>query len=393
MPDWLSEFVESIQSLFKGLMPKSFEELYETGLEQFEDNDIENALATFLQCQKKNPHCAPVYYNLGSLYEAMKDNENARKAYEYGHQLSPRDTDILYALANLLYKQDKLDAAQEYIEQAVNQFTEDDEVDVDIAILAGYIYDQQSLPAKAIEQYERALSVEPEHIYARIFITKAYIGKQDAESAEKHLPKPDDVDRKNLELNYELSLCMAKLSHWEETVTCCERVIELDPNFPKAYNQLGLAKYCMQVYDEAVLNYRTALSLDPNYATALNNLAYTYEKMEAWQSAIDHFNQYLKFVSNPREKIEVTHHIDVLKQKLITANKDNSKPEDAPAVAEEAEAVAPLEPDAPPEDKVESTNSRPEPEPEHTNEPPHDASEDEPSPDESTPQAAESASA
>ena len=399
MPDWLLEIVESIKAQFKGLLPKSFEELYEIGLDQFDENDIENALATFLQCQKKNPHCAPVYYNLGKLYEAMNDNENAMKAYNFSHQLNPKDSDTLYAMANLYYKQEKLDPAQDAIEKAV-ALVPDDEVDVDISILAGYIYDQQGVPDKAIVQYEKALSVDPEHIYARVFITKAYIAKQDAENAQKHLPSPDDVDRKNLELTYELSLCMAKLSKWEETVICCERVIELDPNFPKAYNQLGLAKYCMQVYEEAVVNYRTALSLDPNYSTALNNLAYTYEKMEAWQTAIDHFHQCLKFVTNPREKIEVTHHIDVLKQKLITTSKDTSVvPADG---TPDEKAIAPHEPDAPPKDKVEAMAGSPEAEQELNPEPHENPAPAEPveasaednaatSPDESTPQEAESA--
>jgi TPR repeat/Glycosyltransferase family 9 (heptosyltransferase)/Tetratricopeptide repeat len=57
-----------------------------------------------------------------------------------------------------------------------------------------------------------------------------------------------------------------------EAIACYRRAIDLQPDFPEAHNNLGTALRAQQRMDEAVASYRQAIGLHPDYAEAHSNL-------------------------------------------------------------------------------------------------------------------------
>lgn len=51
-----------------------------------------------------------------------------------------------------------------------------------------------------------------------------------------------------------------------------QHAIQLEPNFPDAYNNLGNAYREVKQLDESIRCYRTALTLKPDHPHAYNNL-------------------------------------------------------------------------------------------------------------------------
>jgi tetratricopeptide (TPR) repeat protein len=149
-----------------------------------------------------------------------------------------------------------------------------------------------------------------------MFLAKLYIKSQNYEKASELLKQLQEEDPNDVEVNYELALCLAKMNLWEESLTYCKQVVTIDPTNVKGFNQYGLALYCTADHAEAIIQYEKALEIDPTYRTALNNLAYAYEKNGNIEKAMEKFTQYLDFLpANSTERDEIETHMELLKTK------------------------------------------------------------------------------
>ena len=64
------------------------------------------------------------------------------------------------------------------------------------------------------------------------------------------------------------------------------KAIELRPDHPHAFNNLGTALIDISEYQEAISNLKKAIELQPDYAEAYNNLGNVYKEMEEYNMAI-----------------------------------------------------------------------------------------------------------
>lgn len=75
----------------------------------------------------------------------------------------------------------------------------------------------------------------------------------------------------HLEAYNRFAIRCAKAGLWKEAVYRWEQVLERDPNYAPAYNNLGVAYEALGEYDKALEAYDQALRLDPkNEAYAWN---------------------------------------------------------------------------------------------------------------------------
>ena len=58
---------------------------------------------------------------------------------------------------------------------------------------------------------------------------------------------------------------------YSAAISTLDEAIRLDPNYAKAYNNRGLAKYRLEQYFEAISDFDEAIRLDPNLAFPYRN--------------------------------------------------------------------------------------------------------------------------
>ncbi|XP_071704246.1 small glutamine-rich tetratricopeptide repeat-containing protein 2-like [Rutidosis leptorrhynchoides] len=67
---------------------------------------------------------------------------------------------------------------------------------------------------------------------------------------------------------------------YTEAIRDCNKAIEIDPNYKKAYSRLGFAYYAQGNYTEAVeKGFRKALQLDPNNESIIGNIQAAEQKL------------------------------------------------------------------------------------------------------------------
>lgn len=197
----------------------------------------------------------------------------------------------------------KLERAETYLKESLA--LRDDYSPTHVAY--GYVLDSLSRPDDAIEQYRRALALDPLNGNAHRYFAQTLIRLRQFPEAIRHLqialridPLDDDACRhfgdalmlggnaaeaekayrKALELNGENAFAHNNLAqllmyagrldealhHYGEAVRC-------RPNYASGHANLGVALAKSGRIDEAIRSYRTAIGLDPNHAAAHCNIA------------------------------------------------------------------------------------------------------------------------
>src|ERR1051325_10270759 len=78
-------------------------------------------------------------------------------------------------------------------------------------------------------------------------------------------------------------------AHWDEAIDAYPRVVEIDPTYAAAWNNLGLLLHRMGHYDDAQEAYATALAQDERCCQAAYNLGSLHEDRGDVELAIRHY--------------------------------------------------------------------------------------------------------
>lgn len=105
----------------------------------------------------------------------------------------------------------------------------------------------------------------------------------------------------NIDKIFNLALKNHKNSNLEVAKNLYNKVLELDPNFRDAHNNLGVVLQQFGKFQEAMGYFEKALKIDPNYVGSLNNLGLSFKELSKFQEAMGYFEKALKIDPNFRD--------------------------------------------------------------------------------------------
>ncbi|MDC3250628.1 tetratricopeptide repeat protein [Candidatus Pseudothioglobus singularis] len=97
----------------------------------------------------------------------------------------------------------------------------------------------------------------------------------------------------NALLNNIAGACYAGLGQLASAVKSYEKAISIDPEYSKAYYNLGDTYHSQSNYDESIISYEKAIELDPTYAEALNNLGNVLRESSQLELAVKAYEKAL----------------------------------------------------------------------------------------------------
>ena len=80
---------------------------------------------------------------------------------------------------------------------------------------------------------------------------------------------------------------LAKNGQFTEAVAAYRQAIRLEPDYPQAYYEMGLAYAGLKQYPDAVKAFKEAARLQPEMGLIYENLGVVYIKMGQWREARD----------------------------------------------------------------------------------------------------------
>lgn len=295
---------------------KSFEYLYNTGIDCYGKQEYECAIKYFKLATEHKGVQPQAYYNLALSYQCMKDYDRAIVTYAKFLEINPKDYDGLYNIALVYYLKENFAKAIEFFERCVE--TKKDEDGVKALTLAYLSKDEVqkatdfaneviTIPEKGLKLY---------YTIAKIFENKNSFNKDFTflDTAIDMYKKIIEADSSNFDAYLALSICYAKKGDWEDSVNYCKEAIKTNPKSYEANNQMGLVYYCCNEVKDAINYYETALNLKPDGDYKIySNLGYAYEKIGEIDKAVKIFSKLVsKFPQYPA-KDEIKNHLRILR--------------------------------------------------------------------------------
>ena len=252
--------------------------------------DTEKILCELLTSFPSHPE---VLSKLGTIYLYQDKLNDGIQLIKKSLGVNPYQPDVLNNYAVGLLNTNKAQEAIEVVKQAIS--LKPDYIDAHYHL--GVIYKSLGLYDDALKAYENTRQLLPSHENALINTAAIYIQLEKYKDAVSIL---SDVKLANPSVNYfyNLGLAHLNLEHFNEAEQSFHHVINQNPDFSEAWNNLSLALKGHERVEDALKCIEKAIALNKNYAEAYDNKGLILIELERFDEAITEFQIALKLTPN-----------------------------------------------------------------------------------------------
>ena len=155
----------------------------------------------------------------------------------------------------------------------------------------GVLYDGRGLHDKALEEYERAVAINPTFADAHSNLGVSYKRKGNHEKAIEEYEKALAGNPNLIEARNNLGVAYQAKGMYDKAVQEYEKVLAINPNFAETHYNLGLVYYFQGMVDKAVDEYEKAIAVNPALAVAHYKLGLTYYETKDFARAKIHIDR------------------------------------------------------------------------------------------------------
>jgi tetratricopeptide (TPR) repeat protein len=251
----------------------------------FESDDMDGAQRQYgkLTSGPSEPHAR---YGLGRTLAALGDHAAALRELENAVGLYPEFGAAWYARGMVLRRLGRVDDAKESLAKAQQYGTQWPAVeDPVVARVRGlrddaaahadraFAFERQGNVAKAIEEYEAAVAVDPQSTRARVNLIALYGAQREWSKAEQHFRAIEALGFRVPEAHYNFAVCLVAQGDPAKAADEFRTTLDINPQYVPAW--IGLAQIAERAgrIEEAESSYRKAAEQAPNNPGTQFNLA------------------------------------------------------------------------------------------------------------------------
>jgi tetratricopeptide (TPR) repeat protein len=208
----------------------------------FERGYYEQSEAFLQQAVKNDPTSAEALYGLGSAFLQQNKSKEARDCFEKTLQLHASYPGTLPNAWN------------------------------NLGILAA----REGNTDVAIQHFQHALQIDPDHAIALLNLGNAYRQEKDWPEAERALKHALTLNPDDPEANYSLGMVYAQQNDTDRAHEYLEKALAARPAYPEALNNLGILYLRTRRTAEAIRSFEESIRVAPAYDQSYLNLASVY---------------------------------------------------------------------------------------------------------------------
>ena len=279
---------------------------YYLGLAHLVDHDLQQAKSEFSEALNQNPRetrarmaLAQIYLQSRSFDLAVAEAERAVESepsnikalmilgdallskgeikkgegiYQQILKLAPAEPVGYYRLGLLRRGQKKEQEALSLFEKALSLNT--NHVDALAQIVAIDLSKGDS--EKALKRITTQIETSPRNPVFYDLLAKLYAAKKEYKKAEESYQKAIELDPGYLTAYLDLGNFYAQGKQFDQAIKKLDEAIKVNPNVAQIYMIRGVIYDAQQKYSQAKAEYEKALEIDPRFVPAANNLAWIY---------------------------------------------------------------------------------------------------------------------
>ena len=246
-------------------VPGSTDALVEQSIAYFHIGDYTRGIQPVQRAIAANPKKAAAHHMLGKSYFMLGEFEKAARELEETLKLTPGDYDAEYTLGLCFLKRKDAAKAKQLYEQMAKRLGNRPA----LRVLIGRAYRETGFLAESIEEFKKAIALDPAFPRVHYYLGLTYLYKDGAEKI------PDAVAEFKIELaanpeeyfaNFYLGILYIMQRNFEPAIGLLEKATQKQPNNPDPYFHLGQAYQGAGKYKEAVEVLQKSIALNPSLA-------------------------------------------------------------------------------------------------------------------------------
>lgn len=248
--------------------------------------EAEKKFLEILELDKKNIYAL---VGRGDIYKAEKLFEKAEKHYKEALRVEPMNKFALIGLADayrgLKRFREAIHTWEKYLSFAENEY--------DIAILTrlGDTYKKIGMTDQALEQYNKAISVEPKNPYALSGLGLLYFKLGDYKKSLAFWHELLEVEKDDIKVLTNIGNCYRKLYEFNTAFKYFYRAMNIEEDNFYALYGIADSYRGLKDYDKAAEYWQKILKTDPNNKKILTRLGDSYRNLGNLDTARRFYNK------------------------------------------------------------------------------------------------------
>jgi tetratricopeptide (TPR) repeat protein len=236
------------------------------GLCRFELGQFDAAAAAFQEALKENPQDTFINDRLAQAYQKSGQYEKAEQVYTNLAQLKPEYKLNYYRTILVMY--DSAGMRDKAIEIA-KKIVEMNPKDSDSLFNLGNMYYKQKRYNEAAEAFTKAIQIRPNFEYAYLSLGNCYLELKQWSKCVETYSKYVEIAPDNADAWYLIGASYIQLKKYESSLEPLLKAVEIRPDFGNAYYNLAITYLGLQDNRRARETYRKLLTIDPGLAEKL----------------------------------------------------------------------------------------------------------------------------
>jgi tetratricopeptide (TPR) repeat protein len=234
-----------------GFRPDSADLLVDLSIAYFDAGEFAKAADSAARAAKLDPRAAGARHMLGKARFMLGDFDAAAAALEEALRLTPKDYDVAYTLGLAHLKRKRFEPAKEIYTAMLVQLGDRPQ----LRIVFGRAYRETGFLPEAVEEFKRAVALDPRTPRAHYYLGLTYLLKDGAERLDDAAAEFKIELASNPEeyfANYYLGVIYVIQRKWNEALPLLRKAAAREPENPDPYFHLGQAYQGLEKHAEAV---------------------------------------------------------------------------------------------------------------------------------------------
>ena len=258
------EYTRAVEALEAAALyaPESQAVLIDLAIAYFDAEQYDKALEAARKALSRNLQSVGAHHMAGKSYFMVGDFSRSADELEAALKLAPNDYDVAYTLGLAYLKQHQFAPAKRLYDRMLQQIGDHPQ----LHIVFGRAYRETDFLPAAIEEFRRAVILDPDFPRAHYYLGLTYLLKdgvtkinEAAEEFEIELREHPD----EFLANYYLGIVYSIERKWDLATSFLQKASRTEPQNPDPYFHLGQAYQATERYDLAIEALQKAIALNP----------------------------------------------------------------------------------------------------------------------------------
>src|SRR5437763_4598145 len=242
--------------------PDAQDVLLDLAIAYFDADEFKQTLTPLDAALARDPQSVGARHMRGKTLFMLGEFDRAAVELEAALKLAPDDYDISYTLGLVYLKQHKLAPAQQIYERLLRRLGDHPQ----LHILFGRAYRETDFLPAAIDEFKRAVALDPHFPRAHYYLGLTYLLKDGAarlDDAAEEFKVELDSNPEEFFANYYLGVVYVIQRKWDLAVGLLEQATRIEPRNPDPHFHLGQAYQALERHRQAIEVLRKSIALNP----------------------------------------------------------------------------------------------------------------------------------